>query len=190
MTIDVLRLTVGTLAVFVAGSSLVTAVRYFRASIRLGRSPGRILARHVGEVALGVTGLSVGYASAIGDQLGAEVSIPADARLWIYLVSMVLLLIGLVEIGTYQRARARAHPARQAQVRHAIRAAIDRHRVTGPRSADIAAVKAANAVLELEGTPTMPVPDAPRREAPQDPDPVSATDYGRHAVRRNRRPSP
>lgn len=188
MTIDVLRLAVGTLAVFVAGSSLVTAVRYLRASIRLGRTPGRILARHVGEVALGVMGLSVGYASAIGDQLGAEVTIRADARLWIYLASMVLLLIGLVEIGAYQRARARSHPARQRQVRDAVRAALDGQRVAGPRGADRAAALATNAVLDLEGTPRVAVPDAPGPiTAPSPADTTDTQAYGRHARRRSRR---
>lgn len=187
MTTDVLRLTVGTLAMLVAGASIVTAVRYIRSAWRLGRTPGRILARHVAEVSLGTTGLVIGYAAAVVEQLGREVTLTAELRLWLYLVSMLLLLIGVVEVGYYQRTRARTHPQRQEQVRRAVREAIDRQRVTGPRSADRVAVLAVNAVLGLEGTPLLPEPAEPpvRRASP-----ASATDYGRHALRPNRRPSP
>lgn len=178
MSTDVLRLVVAILAVFVAGCTATITVRYLRASWRLGRSPGRILARHVAEVAAGTTGLVSGYAAAVAEQLGRDVWFDADIRLWLYLVSMTLLLAGVVEVGTYQRARARSHPQRQAQVRDAVRAAIDRQRVTGPHSADRAAVRVTNAVLDLEGTP---------RLAPA-PEPGDG-DYGRHALREDRRPS-
>lgn len=184
---DILRLIVAILALFVAGSSAVTAVRYIWSAWKLGRAPGRILARHVAEVSAGTTGLVVGYASAIGEQLGARVSIPADARLWIYLVSMVLLLIGLVEVGTYQRVRARSYPQRQEQVRRAVRVAMEGQAVRGPHSADRVSVLATNAVLGLEGTPPLPEPGPTAAEPPPSTDTTSATGYGRHALRKDRR---
>lgn len=183
MSADVLRLLVAVLAVTVAGAALVTAARYGWAAIRLGRTPGRILARHVAEVALGTTGLVIGYAAAIGGDLGGQVLIPPLARQWMYLVSMLLLLVGLVEVAVYQTVRARAYPQRQAQVRDGIRAAIDRQRVTGPTSADRVAVLAANAVLALEGTPALDVPPRPVRRGDTDPE---TPRVGRHALRSDR----
>jgi len=172
---DVLRVAVAILAVFVAGSTATITARYLRASWRLGRSPGRILARHVAEVAAGTTGLVTGYALAVLDQLNTTVTLVGPTgRLWIYLVSMVLLLVGVVEVGTYQRSRARSHPQRQEQVRHAIRAALEGQLVSGPRSADRVAVLATNAVLRLEGTPLLPELNAARPR-------------GRHALREDRR---
>lgn len=183
MTADVLRGAVAVLAMLVVGSALVLAGRYLLAAYRLGRAPGRILARHVVEVALGTSGLALGYGIAVAVPLGGIELISATGRLWLYLVSMLLLLTGIAEVSSYQRTRARRYPVRQAQVREAIRAALEGHPVTGPKSADYAAVLSANAVLDLEGTPPMPPPDAPRREGPVST--ISPAEYGRHARRRS-----
>lgn len=189
--VDVLRLAVIVLAVALVGSALSIAARYLLASWRLGRSPGRILARHVAEVALGVSGLAGGFAIALYDQLSGTAILSPTERLVIYLLSMILLIVGVVEVARYQQVRARNYPARQEQVRSAIRAGLQGQRVTGPIGADRAAVFAANAVLALEGTPRLPKPPPPTRAtSPADTTPtVPAEDYGRHAVRTDRRPS-
>lgn len=194
MSYEVLRLTVVILAALVVGSALMTAGRYLRAAIRLGHCPGRILARHVVEVALGTAGLAGGYAWAVYEGLALNLVGPPAVRLWLYVASMVLLLVGVLEIGRHQRNRTRDQPHRQEQVYGAIRDAIDQQRVTGPRGADRAAVLAANEVLALESVPPLEVPEPPQqRTAPSpadtgstNPDAVSATFYGRHALRKTR----
>jgi hypothetical protein len=100
---DLLRVVVAALACLVAGATAVTAVRYIAASIRNRRAPGAILARHVAEVSIGTFGLVTGYALAVYAQLGGYELVDADGRLWIYLVSMLMLLIGVVEVGNYRR---------------------------------------------------------------------------------------
>ena len=155
MTSPVLRLAIAVLAMLVVGSALVLAARYLLAAWRLGKAPGRILARHVVEVATGASGLALGYGTAVVVPLGGFELIPTTGRLWLYLVSMILLLTGIAEVSAYQRARARSYPRRQRQVRAAVRAALD----TGPRDVDRAANRATNAVLDLEGTPRLAEPD-------------------------------
>lgn len=108
MTGDVLlRSVIGFLALFTAGSVFVVMVRYLRATWRNGRTaPGRILARHVVEVSAGTELLVIGFAWAMRAQLYGT-RIPAELgvtiRLWFYLVGMTLLLVGVIDIGRYQR---------------------------------------------------------------------------------------
>lgn len=187
---DALRLAVIVLAVILVGSALSIAARYGWAALRLGRAPGRILARHVAEVALGVSGLAGGFAIALYDHLSGTTLLSPTGRLVVYLVSMLLLVIGVAEVARYQGARARNYPARQEQVRSAVRAAMEGQPVSGPRSADRVAVLVANAVFGLEGTPPLPEPPAPARaSSPADTTPTDpeATGYGRHALTRDRR---
>lgn len=101
--VDVLRFTVAALACLVAGSTAVIAFRYIAAAYRLGRAPGRILARHVAEVSAGTCGLVLGYAMAVYQQLGGWVPLGVVGRLWLYLVSMILLLVGVIEVGNHRR---------------------------------------------------------------------------------------
>lgn len=114
MTGDVLlRVLIGSLALFTAGAVTVLAARYLQATWRNGRTaPGRILARHVVEVSAGTDLLVLGFAWAMRVQLYGT-TIPPELgvtiRLWFYLVGMVLLLAGVLDIGRYQRLqRARA----------------------------------------------------------------------------------
>ena len=193
MTPDVLRYAIAVLAMLVVGAALTIAVRYLRAAWWLGRAPGRILARHVGEVALGTSGLALGYAAAVVEQLGYAVTLTAVPRLWLYLVSMALLLIGMLEVGAYQRTRARHYPHRQEQVRARVRAGLEGRRITGPRGADRAAIFVANEILALEGTPLLPEPTPRPTTSPSPADltdtQATATYYGRHALGRIRRRS-
>jgi hypothetical protein len=113
-----LRSLIGALALFTAGATTVLAARYLRATWRNGRrAPGRILARHVTEVAAGTDLLVIGFAWAMRAQLyGTRIdpSLGTTIRLWMYLVGMVLLLAGVLDVGRYQRRmrRARVEAAR------------------------------------------------------------------------------
>lgn len=105
-TITALRWVVITLAMLTAGGALTVMVRYLVAAWRNGRkTPGRILARHVVEVSAGTSGLVIGYAIAIYAQLGGPELLGPGARLTVYLASMLLLLVGVFEVGHYQRKR-------------------------------------------------------------------------------------
>lgn len=183
MTNEVLRFAVVVLAMLVVGSTLVIAARYTRSALRLGRSPGRILAQHVALVAFGTSGLAGGYAWGVYEGLARETSGPPAVRLWLYLLSMLVLLIGVVEVGRYQRVRARQIPDRQEHVRSAVRAALEGRPVSGPRSADTVSVHVTNAVLALEGTPPLPEPATANGGPARSPTP---DDYGRHAHKRKR----
>lgn len=109
MTPDLLRVVIGGLALFTAGSVLVVMVRYLRATWRNNRTaPGRILARHVVEVAAGTELLVLGFAWAMRTQLYGtrlDPELGVTIRLWFYLIGMSLLLVGVLDIGRYQRRR-------------------------------------------------------------------------------------
>lgn len=178
--IDTLRWIVSGLAVLTTGAALTVAAPYLVATWRNGRqAPGRILARHVVEVSVGTAGLAAGQGIASYSLLGGVELIPVTARLILFVVSLLLLLVGVLEVGAHQRRRADRAADRGEQVLAAVRVAIDRHRVIGPRSADEAARRAANAVLALEGAP--PVPEPPPEQ--------HGDDYGRHALPPDREPS-
>lgn len=183
-----LSLAVVVLAVSVAGSSTVIAVRYALAALRYGQSPSRILARHVAEVALGTAGLVSGYAWGVYEALARGADGPPNVRLWIYLVSMALLLIGVVEVSAYQQRRIRLAPEHAEAVRVAIREAMEGQPVHGPASADRVAALAANAVLALEGARVgVAVPEPAEPPTHRGPSPAELTGYGRHALSRDRR---
>lgn len=108
MTGDVLlRSVIGFLALFTAGSVFVVMVRYLWATWRNNRTaPGRILARHVAEVSAGTELLVIGFAWAMrvslyGTQINPELG--TTIRLWFYLIGMTLLLVGVIDVGRYQR---------------------------------------------------------------------------------------
>lgn len=114
MTGDVLlRSAIGFLALFTAGSVFVIMVRYLLATWRNDRTaPGRILARHVVEVSLGTELLVIGFAWAMRVQLYGtrmDPQLGTTIRLWFYLVGMTLLLVGVLDIGRYQRQLRRGH---------------------------------------------------------------------------------
>jgi hypothetical protein len=193
-TPDLLRLIAAGLAALVSGAVLMVLVRYLYAARRRS-GPGRILARHVAEVSVGTFGQTTATAWALYDGLDKIVTQAATtARVVMWTVGMLLLLIGVIEVGAYQRKRTRAYPQRQEQVRTAIREAMNRRRVTGPRAADHVALLATNAVLRLEGTPVLDEPRRPARRAPEPTEPVDAVDpeeatgHGRHELREDRRP--
>jgi hypothetical protein len=102
-----LRSAIGFLALFTAGAVTVIAGRYLRATWKNNRkAPGRILARHVTQVSIGVDLLVIGFAWAMRVQLyGTQIDpqLGTTIRLWFYLVGMVLLLAGVLDIGRYQR---------------------------------------------------------------------------------------
>lgn len=100
-----LRYTIGMLAALTAGSVAVVLLRYLRATWRNNRrAPGRLLARHVTEVAAGTELLVLGFAWAMYAQLyRGDPAWGVDVRLWMYLAGMVLLLLGLLDLGAYQR---------------------------------------------------------------------------------------
>lgn len=103
----VLRSTIGLTALFVAGLVTVTAARYLWAAWRnKGTAPGRILARHVAELALGNDLLVIGFAWAMRAQLyGTRINpeLGITIRLWFYLIGMVLIAGGMLDVGRYQR---------------------------------------------------------------------------------------
>lgn len=114
MTGDVLlRGAIGFLALFTAGAVTVIAARYLRATWKNNRTaPGRILGRHVTEVAIGTDLLVIGFAWAMRVQLYGtrmDPQVGTTIRLWFYLVGMTLLLVGVLDIGRYQRQLRRGH---------------------------------------------------------------------------------
>lgn len=116
---DVLRTVVAGLAALTAGSTLFVLLLYLRQTWRLGRRPGAILARHVAEVSAGATCLIIGNGVAIYESIGATTG-PPPWRLTLYLVGMLLLLSGVIEVGRLQRDRRRR--AREPAGRHRPRA--------------------------------------------------------------------
>lgn len=109
--LDLLRLVVVALALFTGGAIVAVLAFYLRQTWRRGRAPGAILARHVCEVSTGALFLIVGNGIAIYTQLGGPELIPRTGRLWLYLVGMLLLLSGVIEVGRLQRLRRAREPA-------------------------------------------------------------------------------
>lgn len=102
-----LRSVIGFLALFTAGSVFTVMVRYMLATWRNGRTaPGRLLARHVAEVSGGTELIVLGFAWSMRVQLyGTQINpeLGTTIRLWFYLIGMTLLLVGVIDVGRYQR---------------------------------------------------------------------------------------
>lgn len=119
---DLLRIVIPALACVVAGATVVVFARYTR---QWWRAPaaGRATPRHVAEVSLGALGLVVGNGYAIYATVG-EPGGPPLSRLLLYLVSLLLLLVGVVDVGYLHRRHPRAadHTQDSAEGRHRRRA--------------------------------------------------------------------
>ncbi|WP_295819219.1 hypothetical protein [uncultured Deinococcus sp.] len=116
---NLLRYVVPSLAAVVSGALIVVLVTYARATVQLGRAPGALLLRHVVEVSAGTLGLVATAGAGVYDSIpGVDLAWPdLNTRLWLYLISMVLLLAAMVEVGNLQRQRGDTHH-QQAQSRH------------------------------------------------------------------------
>ena len=111
MTGDMLRLFGAGLAMFTSGATLVVLVRYLISAWRMGRSPSRIRARHVTEVAGGTFQQTLATGWALYDTIDKTVHPTASiTRVVLWTIGMLLLMVGVIEVGVFQRRRDEPEP--------------------------------------------------------------------------------
>lgn len=97
---DLVRYTVAGLSCTVSGAVLVVFARYAIATARAGKAPGRLLLRHVALVTAGTLGLVATLGYRLYQTAGVA---PVSGTVWIYLASMLALLVGMLDVGAHLR---------------------------------------------------------------------------------------